>query len=457
MSQGLNSLLHTALDGLKAQSFGLQVTGQNITNVNTPGYARRDAELQTRGQGLSGVDVSGMRRITDAVIERRQFQSNGLASAASEQDSQLARLESLFDDAGGTGLADSLSALYSSFSGLANNPNDPTARANVLARAEQLTTRINDTADAIASGRADLLTKAQSVVNDVNERAQQIAKLNQEIARVKAAGGDTANLEDQRQQVLLDLAPMIDVTTIAQESGAILVQASGTTLVDEMQARTLSVDLAPGGDLRLLAQTGGGSQTDVTRYLTGGKLAGIKEARDSDFKEIGARLDAFALGVANQVNTQHAAGYGLDGVTGRLFFDVSGGDARSLKLSSQVAGNPNAIAASGSAAAVPGGSDNAILLSRLALQPAVGTRSSSEAYSDLIGDVGQRKRSAADNLVVRDAVAAQMTAMRESTSGVSLDEEMVALSKYQRAYEASAKVISTVDQLLEELMNRLGR
>jgi flagellar hook-associated protein 1 FlgK len=406
---------------------------------------------------LNGLDVVGMRRITDAVIERRQFQSNGLAAAASEQDSQLARLEGLFDDAGGTGLADSLSALYSSFSGLANNPNDPTARANVLARAEQLTTRINDTADAIATGRADLFTKAQGVVADVNERAQQIAKLNQEIARVKAAGGDTANLEDQRQQVLLDLAPMIDVTTIAQESGAILVQASGTTLVDEMQARTLTVDLAPGGDLRLLAQTGGGSQTDVTRYLTGGKLAGIKEARDGDFKEVAARLDAFALGVANQVNTQHAAGYGLDGVTGRQLFDVSGGDARSLKVSSQVAGNPNAIAASGSAATVPGGSDNAVALSRLALSPAVGGRSPAEAYSDLIGDVGQRKRSAADNLVIRDAVAAQMEAMRESTSGVSLDEEMVALTKYQRAYEAAAKVITTVDQLLEELMNRLGR
>jgi flagellar hook-associated protein 1 FlgK len=209
MSQGLNSLLHTALDGLRAQSFGLQVTGQNITNVNTPGYARRDAQFETRGQGLNGLDVAGMRRITDAVIERRQFQSNGLAAAASEQDSQLARLEGLFDDAGGTGLADSLSALYSSFSGLANNPNDPTARANVLARAGQLTTRINDTADAIATGRADLFTKAQSVVADVNERAQQIAKLNQEIARVKAAGGDTANLEDQRQQVLLDLAPTL--------------------------------------------------------------------------------------------------------------------------------------------------------------------------------------------------------------------------------------------------------
>ncbi|HEY3495645.1 MAG TPA: flagellar hook-associated protein FlgK [Polyangiaceae bacterium] len=457
MSQGLTGLLHTALDGLAAQSFGLQVTGQNITNVNTPGYARRDPQLQTRGQGLTGVDVTGMRRVTDAVVERRQLQTNGLASAASERDSQLSRLEALFDDAGGSGLGDALSAFYGSFSGLANNPTDPTARANVLARAEALTGRIRSTADEVATGRNDLLTKAQDVVKDVNERAGQLVKLNQQIVQVRAAGGDTSNLEDQRQQVLLGLAPLIDVTTITQESGAMIVQASGTTLVDELSARTLSIDLAPGGDLRLLAQTSGGSATDVSKYLTGGKLAGIKEARDVDFKQIATNLDAFALGVANQVNAQHTAGFGLDGVGNRAFFDVSGGNARTLKLSSQVAGNPNALAAASTATTAPGGSDNAVLLSRLSLQPAVGSRPPTEAYSDLVGDVGQRKRSAADNLVVRDAVAAQVTAMRESTSGVSLDEEMVALSKYQRAYEASAKVISTVDQLLEELIARLGR
>ena len=457
MSQGLTGLLHTALDGLAAQSFGLQVTGQNITNVNTPGYARRDPQLQTRGQGLTGVDVTGMRRVTDAVVERRQFQTNGLASGASERDSQLSRLEAMFDDAGGSGLGDALSAFYSSFSGLASNPNDPTARANVLARAEALTGRINDTAEGIASARSDLLTKAQDTVKDVNARAQQLAKLNQEIVRVRAQGGDTSNLEDQREQVLLGISSLIDVTTIAQDSGAILVQASGTTLVDELSARSLTVDLAPGGDLRLLAQTAGGTNTDVTKYLTGGTLAGIKEARDVDYKEIGAKLDAFALGIANQVNTQHQAGYGLDGVGNRQFFDVSGGSARTLKLSSQVAGNPNAIAAASSAATAPGGSDNAVLLSKLAQKAAVGGRSAIEAYSDLVGDVGQRKRAAADDLVIRDAVAAQVTAMRESTSGVSLDEEMVALSKYQRAYEASAKVISTVDQLLEELIARLGR
>jgi flagellar hook-associated protein 1 FlgK len=457
---GLTQILSTALDGLTAQSYGLSATGDNVANVNTPGYARREVQLETRGQGLNGVNVVGLRRIADAVIERRQYSASSLSSAASERDGQLASLEALFDDSSGAGLADVMAAFYSSFSSLASNPSDPTARSVVLARAETLSSRISGTADSIASQRADLLTKAQQTTAEINQRAEKLASLNRQISAAKAQGADTANLEDQRAKELLGLSGLIDVTTVVQDNGAILVQSAGATLVDDLQARKLSIDLSPGGDLRLLSAVGNGPGTDVTRYLTGGSLAGIKEARDVDLVAVATQLDNLAFGVATSVNTQHMAGFGLDGVGGRALFAVSAtsvGAARSLAVSSDVAGNPNAIGASSSAALLPGNSDNAVLLSRLALQPAVGGRSAVAAYGDLVGDVGSRKAAAADDVVMRESVAMQATAMREASSGVSLDEEMVNLSKYQRAYEASSKLISTVDQLLEELLDRLAR
>jgi flagellar hook-associated protein 1 FlgK len=457
---GLTQILSTALDGLNASQAGLTSTGQNITNVNTPGYARRDLQLETRGQGLNGVNVAGLRRVADTVIERRQYQAIGLSSAASERDGQLGALEAMFDDMGGSGLSDALSAFYGAFSALASNPSDPTARGNVLARAGALSGRISDTADGIASARGDLLIKAQETTAEVNRKAQQVAQLNQQIVSARAQGQDTGNLEDQRAKVLLGLAPLVDVTVLTQGNGAVLVQASGATLVDEVSARTLSVDLSSNGDLRFTSQTVGGAPTDVTRYLTGGKLAGIKEARDVDLAQVATKLDDLAYGIQTQVNTQHAAGYGLDGVGSRNMFVVTAssvGAARAMAVSSDVAGNPNAIAAASSAGTVPGGSDNAVLLSRLAVQPAVGGRTVAQAYGDLVGDVGARKAGAADEVTLREGVANQMSAMRESASGVSLDEEMISLSKYQRAYEASTKLITTVDQLLEELLQRLGR
>ena len=457
---GLTQILSTALDGLNAQSVGLSTTGDNISNVNTPGYARREVQLETRGQGLTGVNVAGLQRVSDTVVERRQYQAMGLSSAASERDNQLANVEGLFDDSGGTGLADALSAFYSSFSSLASNPSDPTARATVLNATDALSNRINDTANSIASQRSDLFTKAKDTATEINQKTQKIAQLNQQIATGKAQGQDTANLEDQRSKVLLDLAPLVDVTTIAQDNGPLLVQSSGTTLVDGVQARTLSVGLDTGGNLKISAGIGSGPGTDVTRYLTGGKLAGIKEARDTDLAAVATNLDNFAYGLATSVNTQFAAGYGLDGVSGRNLFNVTpsaDGAARAISVSADVAGNPNAVAASSSATALPGNSDNAVALSGLANQPTINGRSASEAYGDLVGDVGSRKQAAADDSTIRDAVAAQATSARESTSGVSLDEEMVALSKYQRAYEASSKVITTVDQLLGELMDSVGR
>ncbi len=457
---GLTQILSTALDGLTAQSHGLAATGDNVANVNTPGYARREIQLETRGQGLSGVNVTGLRRISDSIIERRQYSASSLASAASERDGQLASLEALFDDASGAGLADVMAAFYSSFSSLASNPSDPTARAVVLGRAETLSGRISGTADSIAAQRSDLLTKAQQTTAEINQRAEKLATLNRQISSAKAQGADTSNLEDQRAKELLGLSSLIDVTTVVQDNGAILVQSAGATLVDDLQARKLAVDLSPGGDLRLLSSVGTGPGTDVTRYLTGGKLAGIKEARDVDLVAVATQLDNLAYGVATSVNTQHQAGYGLDGATGRALFAVTAtaaGAARALAVSADVAGNPNAIAASSSPAQLPGNSDNAVLLARLALGPAVGGRSAAAAYGDLVGDVGARKAAAADDVVMRESVAMQATAMREAASGVSLDEEMVALSKYQRAYEASSKVISTVDQLLQELLDRLAR
>jgi len=457
---GLTQILGSALDGLQASSAGLTSTGQNITNVNTPGYARRDVQLETRGQGLNGVNVAGLRRITDTVIERRQYQAMGMSSAASERDATLGQLEGMFNDTSGSGLSDALSAFYGSFSALASNPSDTTARANVLSRADALAGRISDTADSIAAAKAELLTKAQDTAAEVNRRAQQIAQLNQQIVSARAQGQDTANLEDQRSKVLLGLAPLVDTTVLTQGNGAIMVQASGATLVDDVSARALTVDLAPGGDLRISSQTVGGSATDVTRYLTGGTLAGIKEARDVDLAQVATQLDNLAYGIQQTVNAQHAAGYGLDGVNGRNLFAVTAssvGAARAMAVSSDVAGNPAAIAAASSNTTLPGGSDNAVLLSRLAVQPTVGSRSASQAYGDLVGDVGSRKASAADEVTLRDTVTDQMTAMREAASGVSLDEEMVALTKYQRAYEASTKMITVVDQLLEELLARLGR
>jgi flagellar hook-associated protein 1 len=253
---------------------------------------------------------------------------------------------------------------------------------------------------------------------------------------------------------------LVDVRTIPDVKGSIIVQVSGATLVDGVDTRKLSVDLAADGSLRLLSAREGDSPTEVTQFLSGGRLAGIKEARDVDLFDVHERFDQLVFDVATSVNTQHAAGFGKDGLSGRNLFDVPAitlGPARGIAVSSQVAGNPDAIAAAEAAGSVPGGTGNAVALANLWNQPLSGGRSAAETYGDIVGDIGQRKAAVALAVDTQNAVKEQIQAMRESVSGVSLDEEMVSLTKYQRAYEAAGKVLSTVDELLQDLINRVGR
>lgn len=459
----LTQLLYTARDALSAQTYGVNVTGQNLANVNTPGYVRREAQLETRALGTQttgSVVATGIRRVTDEFLERRQLDATGLNSAASEHDSRLQSLEALFNDSSGTGLGNSLDNLYNSFGSLAANPSDPTVRQNVLSAADAFSQKVRDTGDTIAQSREDLLKDAQSTTDQINEQAQAIARLNSQIVAAEAQGSDAADLKDQRKQVLLGLASLVDVRAIASGSG-IVVQAAGTTLVDGTEARKLSIDLGTDSKIRVFAAREGGTPTEVTKFLTGGKLAGIKDARDVDLFDTGKKLDEFVFDVGTSINQQHQAGFGTDGVSGRNLFDVGTSPtddvARVFKVSSDVAGNPAAIAASGSAATLPGGSDNAAALSKLSSAPVVfgNTRSAAQAYGDMVGDVAQRRANTEKMVQQREAISAQLESMNQAMSGVSLDEEFVNLTKFQRAYEASSKVLTTADQLLQELIQRV--
>lgn len=460
---GLSSVLNTARDALAASSFGLSVTGQNIANASTPGYVRREALLQTKALGsqtFGTVDVLGLRRATDMFSSRRLYESVGLGSAASEHQKQLGMVESLFNDFQGAGLADSIDQLFGSFSSLAANPSEPASRIGVLDRAAAFASRANDTANALGTQEQELLVQARETVAAANERAKDLARVESQIAISRAGGGDAADLLEEREHLLRDLGEMIDIRVIENGDGGIVVQAAGSTLVEGSRANSLSVDLDADGKIRLWGTTAGGNATEITRYLNGGKLAGIKETRDVDIFNVKTKLDELVFGVASAVNAQHAQGYGLDGQTGRDIFDLppSAADAaRAIRISADVVDQPDAVAAAGSAGSLPGGSDNAIELVRLGSAPILNgnTQSPGTAYGAIVADIGLRSRRAQDTAEHREAVHAQIETLFQQQSGVSLDEEMVQLTKFQRAFEASSKVLTVVDQLLAELMQAI--
>lgn len=454
---GLFGLLNVASDGLSAQSFGLNVTGQNVSNASTPQYTRRVAMLET--QAGPGVQIQGLRQVSDPYADNALYNATSLESSASELDSNLASLENVFNDSSGTGLASSLNQLFSVFQQLSANPTDVTVRQSVLNAADQFARRSNEIAGTIATQRTDLHTKAEQLAKDANQRASEVAKLNQQIAQAQMNGRDASGLIDQRNKVLLGLSQIIDVRVIAGDNGSVTVQAGGTTIIEGTMTRSLSVGIDAGGNLSFFAQRSGSSDapTDITTGVLGGALAGVKQARDEDLADIALQFDSFIYDVAAALNAQHSVGIAQDGQSGYRLFDIPATSASAgqlITISADIAGKPQNIAAASSKEGLPGDSSNAVLLSGLGSSKiSGGTGTPADAYGDIIGEVGMRRAAARSDVGMRQAIRQQATAARESISGVSLDEEMVNLQKYQQAYQANAKMLTVVNGLLQDLLN----
>jgi flagellar hook-associated protein 1 FlgK len=451
---GLSSVAGIAASGLASNTAALDVTGQNVSNVNTPGYTRRIVNLQDSITG--GVLAGNAMRVFDQFSASRMITTQSGAGAAGARDDAMTAVQSLFNDTNASGLGDSMSALFSSFSALASSPDDPTARASVLSAADSFAGQVRGVAGALAAQKTDLLAQAKSTSDEINGITSQIASLNSAIGSSKANGADTSDLEDKRQSLVSDLSQRIDAKVITDPTGQITVLSAGTSLVSGATATKLNVDLDANGNTRVMASTGASAGNDITANISGGKLAGTIRARDQDLAAVSQKLDALVTDVAGAVNTQHEAGYGSDGVTGRALFSFSAGpgSAATLQVDAAMQGHPERVAAAGDPTAAPGDSTNATALADLssALVGGGGTETPAAAYGDIVGFVGLTKQSTAREADVQPGLFPPPKTMNDSSSGVSLDEEMANLSMYQRAYQATAQVLKAADDLLAGLM-----
>ncbi len=458
MSDSLFSLLNVAASGLAGQSASLLATGQNVANVNTPGYARVTAQLETtsapNGFSGGGVVVGGMDRAFSALTFGSLLTEQGLGGSADARSQALAQTEATLAPSSGT-IGDSINSLYTSFQALEAAPTDPSARAGVLAAAGQLSTSIVEAAKGLATQRSSMVTQAQGVASSLNANLAQIAKLNGEIAQARGSGAQPTDLEDQRDQLVSTVSGQTGAQVLTDANGDFTLLSGGTALVSNGVAATVSVSVDAANNLKITSALGGGTPQDITQSVTSGTLGGIREARDTDIAQASSQLDTLAYNLATSVNAVQSAGYGLDGVTGRNLFTqpaVVAGAAGAMSVDPAVLGNPSAIAASTTAAGLPGGNDGAVALAQLASQPLGTSATPAAAFASLSGGLGSAAAAANSDQSLRQATIHQASALNSSVSGVSLDQEMTNLDQFQRAYEASSQVLQTANALLGELM-----
>lgn len=447
--------LYTALSGINAHRQLLDVTSHNVANQATVGYHRQVVDLRAGSAGSTGifsgakyvpggVDAIGVRRVIDTLAEHRLVREVALNAGASTLATNLERLEMGFTEPSESGLAAQLDDFWGGWSDLATLPGDTAIRSQLLERAQSVIStlhRANADLDAVTAGAEQ---EIYALAHDVNELTSRIAQLNHAIASSPTAPND---LLDQRDLLVRDLSALTGAVSRETDSGALDITIGGRSIVYGSSAHRVS---GLGGALTWEAD-------GATVQAPDSKAAALRSMITDVVPRYRNQLDAVANALVAGVNAVHTTGYDTTSTTGRNFFDPAGVTAATIGLSADVAGLPGNIAAG--APVLPGptapGPLDGELARRIAAIADQATGPDS-AYRSLVANLGVEVRAARQRSEVQGQVTAAAATVVASTSSVSIDEEMVTMVAAQRGYEANARVLTTVDEMLETLINRTG-
>ena len=561
----LFSSLQLATNALHAQSIGLQVVGQNIANVNTPGYSRATtvftpAPTQRVGNLLLGlgVEVDSIKQVIDEHLNSRLRAATADRVGGEVQENAYSQLEGIINELQDNDLSTSLNNFLGAISQVLNQPESVSVRNLAVLQGKTLAGDINRLANRAGEVRDDINAQIADLEPDVNRLLQRIADLNVKIATTEGGGSlgsDAVGLRDQRNDALQKLSELIDVKTQEQASGAVNVYAGGDFLIFEGTYRHVETIHTQENGLnvaKLQIQ-----ETDAPLAASTGKLAGLIDARDNIVAGFMKSLDSFAKTLSFEFNKVFSSGQGLSGYTSltaenvpndadapldaaglanipvngtfnivvhnkqtdltkttQIRVDLNGLDGDDLTLNTLVAqlntvdgvsasldargrlvlkssspnsefafsddtsgllaslgvntfftgstagdlgvsgvmtSDPSKFAASRSG--IDGDTQNAVALAGFAnrmLDSADG-KSISDIYDQLVSGVTQGSAVAKSVATGFRTFETTLQGQQLAVSGVNLDEEAVSMMSYQRAFQASAKFISTINDLLELL------
>ncbi len=553
---GIMSLAGSAL---LTQQKAINVTGNNIANVNTPGYSRQKLILQNQtplqssvGPMGNGVDALSVERVYDRFLGIQiNNESENLGRWEAEKGG-LEMAEVIFNESGDFGLNKSLSDFWGAWQNLTNDPSGYNERVVVQARSDVMAGNFNRIYADLHKIQEGLDASIGGAVAEINQISRQVADLNDKIMMIEANGQNANDFRDQRDLALKQMSELIDINTFENADGQVTVTVGASqNLVENNTSRNLSTQVNGFGYKDVVWTDADGSTVNISDNIDNGKLKGWLEARDVDIRSYQRQLDILAEGLMERVNTLHQAGWGLDGSTGNDFFngmatasgnldslltitaepggtgniritlmgggtagaetvttdpatgdiqiaiengvstggqiaaalqahsginsvvaaapaaawDLSAGtnnavlgggnSAETIQVNTAISNDLDLIAASSALGSIPGNNDQAIAIANLQHSLTMNGNSSTfeDYYNSLVSQVGGDLQSADGYFTHQSNMVVQLENRRESISGVSLDEEMVNLIKFQTAYDAAAKLITTADELLQTVLN----
>lgn len=463
---GLTGVLHLATQSLFANSTSIEITGHNIANTDTPGYSRQEATLQPYAAvnigGLwlgRGVQVTGIENTEDRFINFQIFRNSSLLGSLDARLRSAEPLQEIFNESIDEGLSNSINDFFEAIGDLTSNPEGQPERTALRGKAEALITNFHLVSDRIEDIARGADSEISFILSDVNLVAEQIADLNGKIRSIEASGQSANDFRTQRSQLMEELAGYIDYNYFEDESGMVTIMVgNGKPLVEGTNYGSLKGFSNPANNnfQDIYFQDINGNQFDITSHIESGALGGSLEIRDELISDMQDRLDNMAYTLVTEFNNVHQGGWTLNNTTGQDFFTFLAGPndaATQISLDSAIETDVNNIAAGATNSS--GDNQNALALAELhdALLFNGGTWTFQDEFSSMVADVGIQALNIERGYDHQEAILTQVKNTRESIAGVSIEEEMSNLIKFQQSYQASARLFNTVSELLETLIS----
>lgn len=438
--------------GLAVAQRSLETAAHNVANANTIGYSRQRVEtapaarlvahrgLLGPGSAGQGVDMVAVTRATDTLLQANHRQTLSQQATWGTRANFFARAEQVLGPLD-SGLSQDLVAFWNSWEDLSQSPESTTSRDQVLAVGRQLATQLNLAARRVDGLRTDVGLDMAATVERVNDLTSEIARLNGQILRVRVHGTTPNELIDQRDVAMAELTQLTGATMTVEKDGDARVMVGTMPVVQGISAETFDTSGVP----PVVVWASNGTPVGLT-----GELGALVELGGPVVDDISARLDLIATELRDLVNTTHTAGFGTDGLSGRDFF--VGTDARDLAVDPALTTAMVAASAGGTAA----DGNHALVLGGLRSVPGPGGSTIAELFESIQGHLGLEAQQATTQRDLTELVVEDIERALAEIVGVSTDEELTDMLQYQRAYEAAARVITVIDEMLDRLINGTG-
>jgi flagellar hook-associated protein 1 FlgK len=430
----------------------MDVTGNNIANVNTRGYSRQRVDLRStlevdfynngRHHLGTGVGIASISRARDFFVDRSASRNFSDMGRLSSQASGLAGIDAAYGEPSDQGIANALGKFFDAFSNLGSDAASAANRGEARRAALVLTDRIRGVSGELARQRSQVMDSAGASFTRINELAEQIADLNKVIAQ-GGPGSSPNQALDERQLALDELSGLVKIQSVVQQNGTLTITAGGSILVDQGEHRPLDAIFNPAD-----------ASFDAARAsaLGSGALVGMVQAL-ADIDLHSGRLDSLASGLRDAVNAVHRTGLTASGTpAGDLF---TGTSAASLRVADAVEQSADNIAAGSSGRPGDGGIAQAIADLRDDAMASLGTRTFADYFRDSVSMAANDARQANSQLDIEGALSQQIESQRQQVSGVSLDEEFAEMVKLQRSYQAASRALNVFNEVTEDLLGMI--